>query len=160
MNELESRNETQNQRLRNYAWNYFALHAEQRMKTFNFYLILSTALISGFILGLTRIKNYQILAPIGVLLSLVSILFWKLDKRNRQLVRNGENAIKFLDRLENLVREDEHPHVLQIFAYDDRNFEKKFCSSYSAIFNSIFLVFGCLGFVAFVCCLILKHSFC
>jgi hypothetical protein len=161
--------DSQKQRLRNYAWGYFAIHAEQRMKTFHFYLILSTALISGFILGMTRIDNDKllILAPIGFLLTLVSFLFFKLDNRNKQLVRNGEYALNFLDELEDLMEEGEQPHILKIFAYDDwklaqdegkierKKIKALSLSSYSQIFSMIFWAFGILGIMELVFCLII-----
>ncbi len=37
--------------LRTHAWAYFDRHAEQRLKTFNFYLILCGAIVAG-VLGL------------------------------------------------------------------------------------------------------------
>jgi len=140
--------ESQKQRLRDYARGYFALHAEQRMKTFNFYIILSTALISAFCIVLTRVDDRVFLIAIGFLLSLTSLLFWRLDCRNRQLVRNGENALKSLDDLENyLENKNRKPHTLKIFAYDDwiQSQQKCILISYSQIFASIFSIFGILG---------------
>src|SRR5689334_9313771 len=36
---------------REYAWDYFALHADHRLRAFHFYILLSTALVGGFALS-------------------------------------------------------------------------------------------------------------
>ena len=144
--------ESQKQRLRDYAWKYFALHAEQRMKTFHFYLLLSTVLVGGFINGIKESDNYPLFSVIGLLLALVSLLFGKLDERNKELVRNGEAALKFLDDLEGLDNIDKKPHVLEIFSHDDFSDPKLNKFSYSSFLKLIFCLFGFLGLVAFVYC--------
>lgn len=82
--------------LRVYAWNYFSLHATQRLTTFNFYLVISTLLLAG--LGAAFKKDYGnhgMAIPIGVVISIISIVFHKLDERNRMLVDNAERALRF-----------------------------------------------------------------
>ena len=39
--------QSEKQLFRNYAWSYFAYHADQRMKTFNFFLVAAGLLSSG-----------------------------------------------------------------------------------------------------------------
>ncbi len=35
--------------LRDYAWKYFSMHADQRLKTFNFHVTLSTLIAGAFV---------------------------------------------------------------------------------------------------------------
>src|SRR6266851_4338107 len=76
---------------RAYAWGYFALHADQRMKLFNFFLILA------------------------------AFTFWRLEERTRGLVKRGEEALRFLDERwpVDALLPDETPHVLRLIERDD-----------------------------------------
>ena len=148
--------ESQKQRLRDYAWKYFALHAEQRMKTFHFYILLSSALVVGFINGIKDSKNYLLFSVLGLLLTLVSFLFKKLDQRNKELIRNGEQALKFLDEQEKLSDNNGEPSILKIFAHDDLKMKEKLDKfSYSSFLKYIFGGFEFLGIVFVIYCLIM-----
>lgn len=155
--------ESQKSRLRTYAWSYFAYHADQRMKTFHFYLLLVTAIVAGFLAALSRIddSNLPYLSILGLLLFFVSLMFALLDRRNRELVRNGEAALKHLDALEGLPSDSDVPHILQIIDHDDYTTSRKrgFWPSqrhigYSSVLGSIFFLFGTLGVVSAVFCLV------
>ncbi len=55
------------------AWNYFALHAQQRLTTVNFYLVLATALTAAAVASFG--ENFQfpgVRLAAGLLLSLLS----------------------------------------------------------------------------------------
>lgn len=155
-------NDEQKNRLRTYAWNYFAYHAEQRMKTFHFYLITVAVLITGFIPASARvsIEQFKWLAIIGFLITFFSITFAFLDKRNANLVKNGEAALKWLDDQEELQAEnDAPPHVMSIFARDDyiNEAKSKFSFtkahvSYSKILLTIFWLIGLIGFIGVIVC--------
>ena len=59
------------------AWNYFALHAQQRLTTVNFYLVLATALTAAAVASFG--ENFQFSGmrlAAGLLLSLLSFAFW------------------------------------------------------------------------------------
>src|SRR5258708_18441824 len=104
---------------REYTWSYFALHADQRIKTFNFFLIVA-GLLAGGITTLLKDNGYaRLVSPFGVLLTIFSFVFWKLDYRNKQLVKNAEEAIKYLDSQEGLADQGQNPHVLKMFDRDD-----------------------------------------
>lgn len=80
--------------LREYAWNYFSLHAEQRLKTFHFFVILSTVITGAVLTIIKDFKNVEYAAPLAFLLPIFSFVFWKLDLRNKELIKHGENALK------------------------------------------------------------------
>ena len=76
-----------------YAWRYFSLHARQRVQMFNFFLLGSSFLASGYGL-LFREQFYLpacVLAAVGILVSFFALL---LDTRNARLVDLGEGALK------------------------------------------------------------------
>lgn len=149
-------------RLREYAWNYFALHAEQRLKTVHLYIVLVAVLIAGFISALNYTENHSWLCVFGFLLLFLSFVFGRLDGRNKQLVRNGENALKYLDEQESLEKNSDKPHILQIFAYDDYMLSQpangpllRTSVTYSRFLTFVFWGLGLLGLGTGIACLVL-----
>ena len=142
---------------RQYAWQYFSLHADQRMRLFNFFLLLS-GLLTG---ALSAVKQITPETKLAVLLPLIqsfsAFIFWRLDERSRMLIKNAETAIKYLDALWGLEpSESGEPHVLNLFARDDFRTEqlknkwwmRYFVPvSYSRSFRLTYLVVGGLGLV-------------
>jgi len=139
---------------RNYAWDYFALHANQRLKTFQFYITLATATLAGFFALVQSGHAQKWLCVLGLVLTLFSFVFWMLDKRTRNLVKNAEEALKFLDEQEGLPDIGGAPHPLRMFSRDDhiRSKARRWSSmrhcSYSLCFNLVFAVFAVLGLAA------------
>jgi len=147
--------------LRDHAWSYFVLHAEQRLKTFHFYLILAT-LIAGGIVALakeTKGENcFKGAAVIAFLLPFFSFIFWKLDQRNKQLIKHGEEALKLIEIESKLNDNGEEPHRLKLFLHEEYVTAKRprlpywppwrAHFSYSTCFNAVFLVFAVSGFIS------------
>lgn len=80
--------------LRQQAWSYFALHAQQRLTTLNFYLVLASALTAATVASFQNNFAFPLLrVPAGVLLALLSFIFWRLDVRNRSLIQEAEAAL-------------------------------------------------------------------
>lgn len=146
-----------------YAWKYFNIHAEQRLKTFNFFVMLSS-LISGATLTIAKDStNFIYAAPMGYLLTFLSFIFWKLDLRNKELIKHGENALK---RIESHVIQNKYSEVeLSLFLNEEKETQKKINNSkflspsnhfsYSKCFNWVFFIFGIGGFImgsAFLLC--------
>jgi hypothetical protein len=79
---------------REHAWDWFALHAAQRMQTFNFFLVATAFLIAGYASLLEKHRW----AAFGVALLGAWLAFWfnRLDTRSRQLVKAGERALAVL----------------------------------------------------------------
>ena len=77
-----------------YAFNYFDLHAKQRMTVFNFYLVLSGALSGGIGASLQGEKIYPLSGLLlSLLLMLLSLVFYKLDLRTSFLIKHAERAL-------------------------------------------------------------------
>ena len=66
---------------RTYVWGYFALHADQRMKLFNFFLILSGLILGAFPAVRGMASGTKTVALLPLLLVLTAFIFWRLEKR-------------------------------------------------------------------------------
>jgi hypothetical protein len=80
---------------REHAWNWFALHAGQRMQTFNFFLVATAFLVAGYAALLE--KYHWAAFGVAVLGSWLALWFYRLDTRTRQLVKAGERALAILE---------------------------------------------------------------
>ncbi|WP_218699244.1 hypothetical protein [Acinetobacter harbinensis] len=142
MNRLEI-----NQTLLDHSWKYFEIHSDQRIKLFNFYLVIMAA--SGSALAyIIQHKNHSALGVfLGLFLVFVSFIFWKLDQRTSFLVKQAENILKNLEK--------EYSTKYFLFSNEDVNFSsqntnaniftKKY--SYRILFNATFLFTGLLGVI-------------
>lgn len=144
--------------MREYAWKYFSLHADQRMKSFNFYIIMSTVTIGGMLTVIKESINILYALPVALLFTFISFIFWKLDIRNKQFIINSENALKYIEEHYGLECSDGIPHILNIFQYEEHMTKKlkrfpkvqpfKAHFSYSTCFNAVFIVFGISGLLS------------
>lgn len=145
---------------RQYVWNYFQLHASQRLITFNFYIVISTAIAAGYIVAL-GVNSIPVLAILlGFTITLLSFIFWKLDVRNKLLIKNAEEALRYLEALTYKPGDKNESNVLKIFTYEEEQTNKMKTSrsfwpwknhySYSKCFNIVFAVFGILGLIGTV----------
>ena len=92
--------------LRKQAWDFFQMQASQRLTTFNFYIALSSLLSGGLAANLKAQDGIQFVSILlGLLLVLFSFVFWKLDQRNRDLIKSAEDALKFFESKRKLPRE-------------------------------------------------------
>ena len=77
-----------------HTWRYFELHAKQRVSVFNFFVVMSGALAAGIAASLQgSAKLAAIGVVLGLLLPLISFVFWKLDQRVSFLIKHAENAL-------------------------------------------------------------------
>ncbi|PNY35782.1 hypothetical protein [Rhodopirellula sp. MGV] len=157
-------NSNERTELRQYAWAYFDRHAEQRLKTFNFYLVLAGAVIAGV---MTFKNDFAQAWPLLFLLAFVSFVFWKLDCRNRVLTKHSEEALKTLEDAMDLADEcDGVPHRCKLFRREEYESSKSLrypgtplasaAFSYTHCFNSLFILFG-FGSAILACGLILAN---
>ena len=87
---------------RQYAWEYFKTHAQQRMSLFNFFVVFSSLATTGLASTFQKeIKAHFVGMGFGFLLVLVSYVFWKLDERVGVLIKHSEKALMLVeDRLD------------------------------------------------------------
>jgi hypothetical protein len=149
MSEQQKVSEEAEKAAMSYAWGYFAFHAQQRQTVFNFYLILIGASVAAYggTLGKDGLHDH-FKAGLGLLVVVISFLFWRLDKRNSKLVKFAEKPLK---SFENILSERTGIDV-RILAKSDapktgvlRSFE-----SFSQIFRCVFCLAGAGGAVVFL----------
>jgi len=147
--------------LRKQAWDYFHMHASQRLTTFNFYIVISSVLTTG--LAAMFKVDFEIKyagVALGFLLILFSFIFWKIDERNKEMIKGAEETLKFFERTSQLPDSGMEPHIAKRFLREeyDTNLKKAQRSwrfwrnyySYSECFKFIFLIFFIVGLVGAV----------
>jgi hypothetical protein len=79
-----------------YAWNWFALHAGQRLQLVNFWLVAVAFLASAFVQA--QLSHLSAIAlGVSITGAVASLAFIRLDVRTRQLVRVAEDALERLE---------------------------------------------------------------
>lgn len=128
---------------REQAWAYFELHSRQRMQVFNFYIVISTALLAALFTLIDKLGH----GLLAILLEAVSILlpfiFWALDQRTRELIKRSERLIK---KLEQEVPDDN----IDLFS----NEAPPKVLSYTKLFRVVYLIFASIGITLIVYSLI------
>jgi len=132
--------------LRDYAWKYFDRHAEQRLKAFNFYILLCGAIVAGVAASLRDDGPQWLAILLALILSVVSFVFAKLDRRTRFLTKHSEEALKVIEgAMKELPDESSGaPHRCKLFLRE--KYEQGKCGpeeySYTTCFRWLFLLFG------------------
>lgn len=82
-----------------HGWRYFALHAAQRLTLFNYFIALSGISIAAIAATLQGTPRFSLLGvALGLLLSLLALIFYKLDQRTATLIKSAEIAIAEAER--------------------------------------------------------------
>jgi hypothetical protein len=124
---------------------WFKVHADQRLKVFNFFLLIAGFCIGGFFTALPL--NRMAAAVIAFVLAVVCVCFKLLDRRTAELVKHGEQLIEYcLDR----VGDKAMPNPIQLANKRNENLSCrevwfKGTLSYRQIFNILFIVFGAMS---------------
>lgn len=143
--------------LRKQAWDYFSIHASQRLTAFDFYIALSSLVATGYFASFKADSNLAPARPaLSGLLCLLAFIFWKLDQRNKALIKNAERALKFFEQSESVdtiakvfTQEEVETRARELKGWRRVLFWRSHLS-YSDCFNLLFGVFFALGFVGLV----------
>src|SRR5580704_14087429 len=104
---------TNNEKALSHAWSYFALHANQRMTVFNYFVIFAGVLSTGMAAAVQASPKLALIAvPLGLLLVTLSFVFWKIDQRTAFLVKHAEAILAQLEPDNARVVADEHVKTL------------------------------------------------
>lgn len=141
--------------LRTHSWEYFHLHANQRMSVFNFYLVF-VGLLSA---GLAKVFEEDFPFPelgmvFGFLLFLMSVVFWRLDNRTNSLIKRAEEALR---QWESSIPDGDLSGLerVRIFSREQEETERQKGTSwglltYGQCLRAVFLVFSIVGIAALV----------
>lgn len=78
-----------------YAFKYFEIHANQRMTVFNFFLLLAGGLSGGIGASLIGANIFPLSGLfLSGLLLMLSLVFYKLDRRTSFLIKHAESALE------------------------------------------------------------------
>jgi len=144
--------------LRKQAWDFFQMQAGLRLTTFNFYIAISSLLSTGLAASFKSDINIHFLGvSFGILLLLFSIIFWKLDQRNRDLIKGAEASLKYFEAKTELEDEEGVPHIIKRFTREEfdtanKKAQRTWCLwrnhySYSECLRAVFIIFGAAGLV-------------
>jgi hypothetical protein len=79
-----------------YARNFFAHHAKQRMDMFNYFLLFAGLALSAFA-NVFKDGHYGTSTIIAMVAALLTIVFMFLDRRNEELVHISEDSLEALE---------------------------------------------------------------
>ncbi len=134
------------------AWKYFQLHANQRVTHFNFFIVISTALISGTLSVLhPEIKLYRLSIGLGLIQVLLAFLFWRLELRNKELVKHAEKVLKAIEKkaLPNSSSLEKYSifcsEQIESNVENSKHFVHRFMKSHGQIYKSLYFSFGLIG---------------
>ena len=96
-----------------YVMKHFTLIADQRVKTFNFYVVASAAAVSASAAIASRAEIPRItLCIVGTAHVFIALVFWLIDLRGCRILRISSDALAELERIhidglhERLINED------------------------------------------------------
>jgi hypothetical protein len=142
--------------VREHSWNYFALHAQQRISVFQYFITIESALITAALVSIQykkELNNPSWALVLGPMIIVFSFVFWKIDQRTRDLISNAENSLR---EIEKLVQAAAATGISLPFTEDPQNNSTKKYSAlplipgrmtYSQSFGTIFLTCGLFGIV-------------
>jgi hypothetical protein len=120
------------------AFEWFKIHADQRLRVFNFFLIIAGFCVAGFFTSFQS-GNKAAAAVIAAVLVCVCYCFKQLDRRTAQLVKVGEELLETcFDRVSSRENWPEMNLILKAR-------QTQGVHSYRQIFNWLFWLFGLLG---------------
>jgi hypothetical protein len=96
---------------RDLVWDHFKFNAEQRLRGFNFFVLLSIFADGGVFTALEKGLNPRLVVLLGLFVALLAVVFGLVDTRSRQLLNITIPALKEI--------EAEFPESYRLFAIDE-----------------------------------------
>lgn len=141
---------------RDHSWNYFALHAQQRISVFQYFITIETALMTAAIISIqykNDLNNPKWAIFLGPMIILFSFVFWKIDQRTRDLIQRAECSLR---EIEEFIKKSCRTPLTLPFTEDPQNNPKvSFYAfpllpgrlSYSQSFGVIYLTCAAFGLI-------------
>ena len=138
-------NDVSAKEMQQYVWGYFELHANQRMSVFKFFIGLATFLTASLLAAAVQ-KHHVAGVLLGTLLTLVSLVFWRLDERTCFLIKRSERA---LEQLEETFFGNNAGSLRCLQLFRDERTEtdnvKGVLTTYGQCLKALFFTFGAIG---------------
>ena len=131
---------------REYAWQWFQYHAGQRQTVFRFYLVMIGVVSTGYVTSMTVTDLRSVSFLFGLLLIVISILFWLLDERSVTLIKLAEDYLKKEEERLKLILG--HPEIRITYRADkerDTRFFMVWMYSFRRIYRIIFVLISMIG---------------
>lgn len=134
-----------------HLWRYFALHAQQRISVFNFFVVFSGVIATGIGGALQAGRtNTFLVVVLGLLLALLSFVFSRLDQRNSDLVKISERALRasernYLPGYAQIFEREAKVGLSSAFPEDQKT---QTTWTFGRSFRFLFLMMGIMGLVA------------
>ncbi|MRW89240.1 hypothetical protein GJ699_04520 [Duganella sp. FT80W] len=122
---------------RDQLWDHFKFNADQRIKAFNFFVILSGFVNGGVLTAYDKHYSPYIFIAAGLFIVLLAIIFWIVDKRSRGLTELAKPGLLAYEKQTN--KSDKY----SIFLQDKTNKFKLI--SYTFAFTVLYISQGIFG---------------
>lgn len=122
-----------------FVWDHFKFNAEQRLKAFNFFVVLSIFADGGVLAALDRGVAPPVLVLLGGFILLLAGVFSIVDRRSQELLRLTIPALKAVEM--------SFPETSRLFAIDERGQGRLL--RYSTAFFILLAAQGIFGLVVF-----------
>lgn len=80
-----------------FIWEHFKFNADQRLKSFNFFVLLSIFADGGVFTALEKNMAPQVLTLMGAFTCLLAVVFWLVDSRSQNLLKLTIPALKEIE---------------------------------------------------------------
>ena len=137
-----------------HAWRYFQMHAQQRISVFNYFVASSSLLVTGLGIALHAPRDtWPLGLAAGILLMLLSFVFWNLDARvsslikvSEEIIARAEERLITVPELRTVSVERNMTHTTKSARYN--------AWTYGQAFRRIFLIMALIGLVGSIWSLI------
>ncbi|MCB2102852.1 MAG: hypothetical protein KDE22_18390 [Rhodobacterales bacterium] len=129
---------------RKYAWDWFIYHAKQRLDAFRFFLIITALLFTGYVKLYLEGHDYMAVL-VCMIIMVTSILFYRLDVRNKQLI---QVALAYIRDEDIFLSNELKNEKIMIATVSER--DRRFIASFTSIFRLFFILIFFLGFMGLV----------
>jgi hypothetical protein len=124
---------------RDHLWDHFKFNADQRIKAFNFFVVLSGFANGAVFAAYEKKFALPLLAAIGVLIIVLALVFAVIDQRSRNLTRLSVPGLKqFEAECESLTSDE-----FKVFTMDAKN--APLLVRYTTAFSLLYCVQAAFG---------------
>ena len=141
MDDLTNFNEARKVALE-HAWEWFSLHARQRMQSL-YYFLIAAAFLFGALTHASNTDNPTLALVVSLLGAGISFIFYRLENRVQSLLRLAEDALK---PLENELAELTHVSHIEVVSRAESVLRGSW--AYSKVFRFLYASTGTVFFLA------------